>query len=591
MNDENDLENRKALEKILVEATLEKVSNKELQRNNAKLSNIFESNLNNNLIQKEKIIVPKKLFDQLIEDIGYGREQWMLIFVTAMNFILQGIYFYINTAMFFPVKNFYNVSDTQIAVASSMIYLSGIFTSLLLGYLTNIFGRIRLVILTTIVISLCHVGICLVHNFIAFCIFLFIIGGMCNINGPILVNILAEYIPVRYRAFTLGTIWGWYFIGSIFLLLIYLFYMPIYSMERFQNILWILLIFPIGTYILTHICLKDSPRSLVIYGDENQAIKLISKMYSRTKAYKMRKFSSISDNYTYPKLDRQISLNENMLNNTSKSFSANIYDKNKKLTEYYTSKSFGTLKIESNESDIFSIEEKNQLILEAKLYIIVKDPENQNNNAKLKDLFSLNYLRLTISLSIVWLTNMIVCYGPFFIMPLTVNSLAVKNNTNQHAQSEVEVIISQLWVTCIGLVANPIGGYMCELAFLGRKNTSALASFLSCIICSVCFFNIDNIVVYMTLLNILNTIACNSINTYTAEVYPTHTRNLAVGYLKSIGNVGSMISQPLFVLMNNLGITYPYLFAVGFASISFVGTLFFPFETRGKELDNQDSLV
>lgn len=574
---EDDLEYRRALEKNIVETGLEKVSVKDLHRGSAEINSLLENNLNENLIEKEKIVVPKKLFDQLIEDIGYGKEQWILIIVTAMNFILQGIYFYINTAMFFPVKNYYNASDTQIGVASSMVYLSGIFTSVFLGYLTNIFGRIKLVIITTIIITLCHVGICLIHNFTAFCVFLFIIGGMCNINGPILINILAEYVPVKYRAFTLGTIWGWYFIGSIFLLLIYLFYMPHYEMERFQDILWMLLVFPIGTYALTHAYLKDSPRSLVIYGDENEAIKLISKMYSRTNAYKSRKFSSISDNYVYPRIDNRDSLSDNL----------NISFPNKherKLSEHFTTKPSGTEKTGSVEDDIFSDQEKNQLVIEAKLYIVVKDPENLNNNARFKDLYSSNYFRLTVSLSIVWLTNSIVCYGPFFIMPLTVNSLAT-NSSNQLIQSETDVISSQLWVTCIALLANPLGGYMCELEYLGRKNTSALASLLSCVVCTCCFFNIENIVFYMGLLNILNTIAWNSTNTYTAEVYPTHTRNLAVGYLKSIGNAGSMISQPLFVLINTLGIAYPYLFTVGFAFISFVGILFFPFETRGKELD------
>ena len=497
----------------------EKVSKK---FDNKNYDDIDKLTNNDKISFKSKKTYGGKLFDEIVEEIGYGKEQWIIIFVSGLNFMLQGIYFFLNSAMFIPVQKYYNVNNAQMSIASSMVYASGIFSSLIIGYLTNN-GRLKVVYITTIIICFSHIGICMSKSFSAYCFYLFIIGGMLNINGPILTNILTEFLPVKYRAFSLGTVWSWYSLGNVFLLLIYLFYMPTYDEYKCYVLFWILLAFPLITLLITFFFLKNSPRSMICSDKEKEGFKLFSEMYSNTPHFK-----------------------------------------------------------QLNRNEVFTDSERQQIISEV---IANGDGElDHHENLGLKDLFDSKYSKLTILLMILWVMNSLIGYGPYFVMPLTLNKLnQVEDNSENN--EEAHVIKSQLVISLIGIFANPIGGFMCEMESLGRKNTASLSSLLIFVMCTVLIFDFKNLVFYLSLLNVLNTLTFNTTITYTSEVYPTKLRDYSSGYLNSLGNFGAMVSQPLYIFFNYCGLKIPYLATSIFGAISVISFYFLPFETRGMELD------
>ncbi len=58
--------------------------------------------------------------------------------------------------------------------------------------------------------------------------------------------------------------------------------------------------------------------------------------------------------------------------------------------------------------------------------------------------------------------------------------------------------------------------------------------------------------------------------------------------MNSLGNFGAMISQPMFILYNFVGLKIPYIFSAIFSLITATCYFFLPKETRGAELDFEE---
>ena len=226
--------------------------------------------------------IETKLFEEITEEIGYGSEQFLVMFISGLNFMLQGIYYYMTSALATPMKQYYNIDNFHISIASAMVYPFGIITSLLIGFMTNKFGRMTVLSFTTIVICICHILMILINSYISLCINLFIIGGMININSPLISNILTEYLPTKNRGLTFHNVYGFTYVGNILILLITFLYMPEYDENLYYNLLWFFFCMPSLTLIITFVFLNNSPRAL-IYEKKEQGFIILSKMYKKTK--------------------------------------------------------------------------------------------------------------------------------------------------------------------------------------------------------------------------------------------------------------------------------------------------------------------
>lgn len=495
--------------------------------------------------KKHKHVV--KLFDVIVEKIGYGTEQFSIILVAGLCFMCQGLYFSLNGSMMIPLKQYFNVDNSSISIASSIIYLSGIIISLMLGFLTHLVGRLRLIKITLIINVIFHAIMTLTTDFKMYCVCLAVIGACVNLNSPILLNILAEYLPVKYRAFTMGSIWGWYSLGNLFLLLVYLYIMPVYSPDKFIMVMHTFLILPFITMIVGFFYLSNSPRSLIIGGKENEGLDILSKMYSKTEDYQ-------NQNHSEP--DKEV-------------FS--VEEKERIIRELKHRRSM-------SEQDQHGTENLDEIEQNA-------EPEKEKycsiDDAGFYDIFSQKFRLTSILLIFLWMLNSLVGYGPFFIVPLTLSEMQAENKV----ETEVSIIKSQLMIIAIGLVSNPLGGILCEVKSLGRVKTGVLAAVIGFAINMFLIFDFNNIVIYLGLLNICNTLVFNTTITYTSEVYPTYVRDYSSGLLNCLGNFGAMISQPLYIFYNFMGIKIPYMFTAGFFLLSSASFFFLPFETRGTELD------
>lgn len=519
-----------------IKNTLQKENNSQLDEKNENKTE--SSSKSKSLSSNHKI----RFFDKIVEEIGYGKEQILIIFVAGICFMTQGLYFFLNSGMFIPIQKYYEVKNSSMGISASMCYLSGIFITLLMGFLTHHIGRLRLIKLTLILTVIFHIFMSLTENFVIFCLCLVVIGACVNLNGPILTNILAEYLPIKNRAFTMGSIWGWYSLGNVFLLLVYWMVMPEYSAEKYVLVMNIFLFLPFLSLLLGFFLLKDSPRSMIINGDEKEGLLLLSKMYMSTKKY------------------------------TSENRPKEV-------------------------DQVFTDAEKQMIINELRVINKVKQPHDPNRidfhiskqeDIGFFDMISKKYKLTTMLLSFIWILNSFVGYGPFFILPLTLSQ--IDSNQNIKTETEVEIIKSQLFVSLIGLISNPIGGFLCELPFVGRIKTGSFSAFFGFLTAILLLLDFNHLVTYMGILNITNTLVFNTAITYTSEIYPTYIRDYSSGVMNCLGNFGAMLSQPLYILYNYLGIKVPYAFTACFSVFTCVFFFLLPVETRGTELDYDDSL-
>ena len=243
-----------------------------------------------------------------------------------------------------------------------------------------------------------------------------------------------------------------------------------------------------------------------------------------------------------------------------------------------------------NREEAFTEEEKQIIIqelnddrLEFDIIIENKDIKILSNSQGFFDIFKSKYKNISLILTMIWILNSVVGYGPFFILSITLTNLGIKEND---VETEVDIIKSQLFVSLIGLVSNPLGGFLCELKILGRVRTGSLSAFIGFIICIILVFDFSNVVTYLGLLNIFNTLTFNTAITYTSEVYHTYMRDYSSGLMNCLGSFGATISQSLYILYSNIGLKVPYIFTSIFFLITSLLFILLPIETRGNELDH-----
>jgi hypothetical protein len=157
---------------------------------------------------------------------------------------------------------------------------------------------------------------------------------------------------------------------------------------------------------------------------------------------------------------------------------------------------------------------------------------------------------------------------------------------NEHEESsENSVLKENILINSIDLPSNLLLGIFTEFKLLGRRHTQALGFFILglCIIPVI----IDPTKAYIYLIFFMFfTCITNMVNVYVSEIYPTKTRDLALGVIQATGYFGSCISQYLLVWLNNINVNIcPILFLI-MCCINSINSLCLKVETAGKPLDD-----
>jgi MFS family permease len=232
-------------------------------------------NINSPEVETEKPKQQMKLIDQIFENYGYGFITYKTFFVVFFIIALQGFHLTFMSNMLIAIQDYFDMSDDHVKFISGLTFLAVGLGSISTGYITKKFKRMTILYIGTFILAVGHICLGLTSNILIFAIIRGVAGVAIGIVVPISLNLLTEYLPIRYRAVMLNSIWLGFDIGVLLLLLLMLLIMP--GLEKYkysETILYSSILSVFSFFLLFFI--KDSPRNLLINGEEQKAFDILN---------------------------------------------------------------------------------------------------------------------------------------------------------------------------------------------------------------------------------------------------------------------------------------------------------------------------
>lgn len=523
------------------------------------------------------------IIDDIVSEYGYSLEVWKIITTSYFILFIDGYNSTYFSSMIIPYKELFQLDDNQISLLGSLFYISKGLGFLSVGFITKYIDRIY--ITKTLLFFLIILGFfreystdlkLLIFNRSITGIFV----GMVEILAT---NVLCEFLPKKFRAFTMIITWGGYAIGQFTPNLIMFFTMPKMEIQGLSKTHMVNSIICFGLYVVVFFMFKDSPRNLILNGYENEAIEILSKMkkdindknrviINNNKNFNNNKSNNLN-NYRNNNLNENI--NKNSIENNQPDNNMRFIKNDDKNISVDNS-SFEN-KNKNNNSNLYAIDEE----LQQKIIYQVKESNNNNaSSGSLLEIFSKEYRVFTFCALIIFFNSNF--YGDGF----TLISTFILNETLQQEDTTSRnlVLKEALFLQWFNLMGNLLCAFLVEIKFLGRRRTLLIMMTSIIIIFILSIIYIEHIAFFMSIFNLINLIGDIMI-VYTSEVYPTRIRDLSTGFINSIALSGSVISQYAFIYFLKISFLTPFYVIIGLLIISIAAVLMIPVESHEKPLD------
>ena len=218
------------------------------------------------------------LLDKIINDYGYGWEVNKIIFSAFLCFILNGYLTTSYCSFMLGFKKKFDLTTNQISFIGMGFCLSKFVTNFLIGFLTNLLGRMFVLKFSLIFTFFSNLLISLFCEYEIIVIVEFINGFFAGIFEITSFNVACEFIPVRFRGWILLTIWNGYNVGVLFPNLIMTKTMPEHDPSGLPKTLYLCSLVILLCTIFGCVFYTDSPRNYIINGKNEDAIKILKKM-------------------------------------------------------------------------------------------------------------------------------------------------------------------------------------------------------------------------------------------------------------------------------------------------------------------------
>lgn len=229
------------------------------------------------------------MIDQILDKYGYGWIIWKNIILTGLILLSEGMEFTLFSSMIIPLTSLFNLSEFTLEVIASIQFVTIGLGSLSVNFLTIRFLRPITINCSLLVLLISHILMSSFDNLIAFVIFRLIIGYALGVAVPMSINLLTEYLPLRFRASVLVSVWFFYSIGQIGLLVLILLLMPNYEKTQVRSVLLYSTLFIAISLIFTFFVVEDSPRNLILKQKEEEAFKILEKVNEKPLNDEMKK--------------------------------------------------------------------------------------------------------------------------------------------------------------------------------------------------------------------------------------------------------------------------------------------------------------
>ena len=523
-------------------------SGNRMEENNSQgINNINKTELNRKIALKRKVTM-NHYINVTLDNMGFTKYHLLLFITNALFLFCEGMNEIIHIILLSMINEKHNLSHYHLAFMNSIEYLGYTISTLLVHYITTLIKRKHAILISVFVSILCTGLSITSYNFIFASINRFILGFCFGILDILIYLNLFESLPTKIRGFVSTMILLFFPLGEFCLSLTCYFKLKEGEMDVNYKLM---LLFPfIFTCIisLSAIFLQESPREL-FFGKQNyekgaESFKKITE-FNRDESNK-NKFNFGDPEIEKAAKDISIELGEIMPN----------YDNNNI----------------QNENEFNDNIKEGQNIQNALLR------QNTNNNifkmARLRQLFSQDYLKYTILFWILGSFSGFIFYGIHFMLPAT----APKINKN--------TFLDLVLFESMEIPPNFFAMLLIENKGLGRKNTIRAGFIITFIISLINIYLGETILLFDCLLKFSLTIPLNILFVYSSEIYDSHVRTLGLSLMNFWKKLSSLFS-PFFMsyIIYKYGEFATHLYYAPLLAISAFGSLFLTIETRGRALD------
>lgn len=229
----------------------------------------------------EEELTGSKYLEKVYTEVGYGKHQLLMIIITFLVISLEGIHLYITSALIQPFSQFYGLTEKKLEFLSSLMFVGVGVGSFSLSLLNKVLKRKTQLELFTILLITAHLFWTLTKGFVFICILRITIGLFLGILIPLTLSILVEYLPMKFRALTLTSVWLGFSFGQAVVITNIGLVMPEFQPAKTEEYLMSLIPYQLIVLTFIFIFMKDSPRNLFKIGKYEEGYKIIESMLSR----------------------------------------------------------------------------------------------------------------------------------------------------------------------------------------------------------------------------------------------------------------------------------------------------------------------
>lgn len=483
--------------------------------------------------------------DDALLSSGFGRYQILILAYAGVGLIAEAMEMMLLSFVGPSVQLEWNLTAHQESMITSVVFVGELLGAYSWGVVSDHYGRRKGFLFTAIVTSGAGFLSAFAPNYVSLMALRFLVGIGLG-GGPVLGSWFLEFVPAPTRGTWMVLFSAFWTVGTIFEASLAWVVMPKFGWR------WLLALSSVPSFLLLvfYAITPESPRFLCMKGRITEAVDVLEKMAR--------------------------------INNVPLPSGKLVSEKNIELDEVSESAT-----LLSAAAAVATGKEEEEID-------IIKEDEGSNFGGikSVSKLLSPKLFRATVLLWMAFFGNAFSYYG---IVLLTSE---LSNGNRICAKEEVESVNSNnasLYKNVfISSFAEIPGSIVSALIVdrVGRKLSMASMLFTSCVFLFPLVFSRTEMLTRISLFGARLCISASFtiVYIYAPEIYPTSVRATGIGIASSVGRIGGILCPLVAVaLVHNCEQTTAILLFELVVFLSGVAVMFFPFETKGTRLSDNEA--
>lgn len=256
---------------------------------------------NNSVVLKESLISPEResknkekflSFDDLLNDIGFGKYQLKIYFIMACLALAEGGQIMVFTMMIPILEVQWGVQDWLNGLQASLIFVSFLIGSVVSGQISDRVGRKKPIIFSSGMMFSLSLASASSPNIVVLILFRVFLGMFAGFFAPLGATMLAELTPPLLRGRYMSLIQLFLSFGMIFGICMGLAILSDLTTGNWRLLIAVCSLPGIFAFVFSILFLEESPRFELVLGKYDSAFKITNKINEMNGR---RKFESLSE--------------------------------------------------------------------------------------------------------------------------------------------------------------------------------------------------------------------------------------------------------------------------------------------------------